>query len=77
MSALFCFERISPKYLNFLHDYLEDIEITAYLCTVQTSTGLKMSPQQGGNFYAIDLMEKAQQHRVGYGITTPRSSVEA
>jgi hypothetical protein len=36
-----------------------------------------MSPQQGGNFYVIDLVEKAQQHRVGYGITTPRSSVEA
>ena len=32
---------------------------------------------QGGNFYATTLRKKAQQHRVGYGITTPRSSVEA
>ena len=30
-------------------------------------------PTKAAFFYAIDLVEKAKQHRVGYGITTPRS----
>ena len=37
-------------------------------------SGMKVA-RKGGIFYAIDIREiMLMQHRVGYGITTPRSS---